>query len=86
MLAFPRSSVLYSSLVSPCKNSTGQAAKQDDVSKLADNVFDTAYDQALQAGDLPHIRWGRIDYLNVTRVTTKWVVWQYVFALISYFV
>jgi len=25
---------------------------------------------------LPHIRWGRIDYLEVTALTTKWAVWQ----------
>jgi len=53
--------------------------RQDELSKLADNVFDTAYDQTLKAGDLPHIKWGRIDYLNVTRITTKWIIWQYVF-------
>jgi hypothetical protein len=65
----------------PCKNSTGQTGRQDEVSKLADNVFDTAYEQSQQVGDLPHIKWGRIDYLNVTRITTKWGVWQCVFIL-----
>ena len=27
----------------------------------------------------PHVKWGRIDYINVTALTTKWGVWQYVF-------
>ena len=66
--------------------STGQAVKQDELSKFADNVFDTAYDQTLKAGDLPHIKWGRIDYLSVTRITTKWIVWQYVFLKTTYFI
>jgi hypothetical protein len=62
--------------------STGQAVRQEELSKLADKVFDTAYDQTQKASDLPHVRWGRIDYLTVTRLTTKWAVWQYVFNLL----
>ena len=28
--------------------------------------------------DLPNVRWGRIDYMSVTYLTTKWAVWTYV--------
>ncbi|TFK43896.1 hypothetical protein BDQ12DRAFT_623119 [Crucibulum laeve] len=52
------------------------AAKQDGVSKFLDTVFDSAYNESVIAGDLPHVRWGRIDYLNVTHITTKWNIWQ----------
>ncbi|KAI9000735.1 hypothetical protein BD414DRAFT_404025 [Trametes punicea] len=45
------------------------------LSRLADQSFDEAYNQTVIAGDLPNIRWGRIDYLNVTYLTTKWSVW-----------
>jgi hypothetical protein len=75
MFAITRPRLLHIQLFT-CKNRTGQAVKQDEISKLADNVLDTAYEQTQQAGDLPHIRWGRIDYLNVTRLTTKWAIWQ----------
>jgi len=51
-------------------------ANTDSVSKLFDNVFDSVFNESLIAGDLPHVKWGRIDYLNVTRVTTKWSVWH----------
>ncbi|KAF9462069.1 hypothetical protein BDZ94DRAFT_1290529 [Collybia nuda] len=52
------------------------AGKQDGISKFMDDVFDAAYNETLIAGDLPNIRWGRIDYFNVTAVTTKWAIWQ----------
>ncbi|KAF8897868.1 hypothetical protein BD779DRAFT_1667782 [Infundibulicybe gibba] len=52
------------------------AAKQEGVSKILDDVFDSAYNETQIAGDLPHVRWGRIDYLNVTAITTKWGIWQ----------
>lgn len=54
------------------------AAKQDGISKYLDQVFDSAYNETLHANDLPNVRWARIDYLNVTYLTTKWNVWQYV--------
>lgn len=41
-----------------------------------DDVFDAAYNETLIAGDLPNVRWGRIDYLNVTSITTRWSVWK----------
>lgn len=54
------------------------AAKQDGISKFLDQVFDSAYNETIHADDLPNVRWGRIDYLNVTHITTKWNLWQYV--------
>ncbi|KAF9481872.1 hypothetical protein BDN70DRAFT_830346 [Pholiota conissans] len=62
---------------------TVTASKQDGISKFLDNVFDTAYNESQLAGDLPHVRWGRIDYLNVTYVTTKWAVWQAPYLVIA---
>ncbi|KAF8165687.1 hypothetical protein B0H34DRAFT_690040 [Crassisporium funariophilum] len=52
------------------------SAKQDGVSKFLDEVFDSAFNQTQLAGDLPNVKWGRIDYLNVTHITTKWGIWQ----------
>ncbi|KAF5321765.1 hypothetical protein D9619_000584 [Psilocybe cf. subviscida] len=52
------------------------SARQDGISKFLDSAFDEAYNQTVLAGDLPHVRWGRIDYINVTYITTKWAVWQ----------
>ncbi|KAI0832722.1 hypothetical protein BC628DRAFT_1309294 [Trametes gibbosa] len=46
------------------------------ISQFVDKSFDEAYNQTLIAGDLPHVRWGRIDYINVTYITTKWSVWS----------
>ncbi|PCH40984.1 hypothetical protein WOLCODRAFT_131634 [Wolfiporia cocos MD-104 SS10] len=45
-------------------------------SKKADEHFDNAYNKSMVEGDLPNIRWGRIDYVNVTYITTKWSIWQ----------
>ncbi|CAA7260140.1 unnamed protein product [Cyclocybe aegerita] len=52
------------------------SARQDGVSKYLDQVFDSAFNQTQLAGDLPDVKWGRIDYLNVTYITTKWGIWQ----------
>ncbi|KAG5634531.1 hypothetical protein H0H81_001639 [Sphagnurus paluster] len=52
------------------------AGKQDGISKYVDQVFDAAFNATIVAGDLPNIRWGRIDYFNVTGITTKWSVWH----------
>ncbi|KXN89503.1 hypothetical protein AN958_05665 [Leucoagaricus sp. SymC.cos] len=52
------------------------AAKQDSISKYMDQMFDSAYNETLHANDLPNVRWGRIDYLDVTYLTTKWNIWQ----------
>ncbi|KAF8969393.1 hypothetical protein BDZ97DRAFT_1795371 [Flammula alnicola] len=51
-------------------------ANQEGISKYLDNVFDAAFNETHLAGDLPHVKWGRIDYLNVTHITTKWGIWQ----------
>jgi len=52
------------------------AAKKDALSTLFDERFDEAYDLTIKANDLQHVKWGRIDYFNVTRITTKWNVWR----------
>ncbi|KIM46519.1 hypothetical protein M413DRAFT_441609 [Hebeloma cylindrosporum] len=52
------------------------SAKQDGISKFLDEVFDKAFDESQLAGDLPHVKWGRVDYMNVTHITTKWGIWQ----------
>jgi hypothetical protein len=52
------------------------AARQDGVSKYLDDMFDSAFNETQVAGDLPNVKWGRIDYLNVTAITTKWAIWQ----------
>lgn len=57
---------------------TVTAATPNGVSKYADEMFDQAYNLTQIAGDLPEVRWGRIDYINVTAITTRWGVWQYV--------
>ncbi|KDR84092.1 hypothetical protein GALMADRAFT_55661 [Galerina marginata CBS 339.88] len=59
------------------------SAKQDGLSKFLDNVFDTAFNETQLAGDLPYVKWGRIDYLNVTGITTKWGVWQAPYLVIA---
>ncbi|KAI0751081.1 hypothetical protein C8Q80DRAFT_1155439 [Daedaleopsis nitida] len=51
------------------------AAQNNAVSKVVDQAFDDAYNQTVIAGDLPNVRWARIDYMNVTYLTTKWNVW-----------
>ncbi|KAJ3473849.1 hypothetical protein NLI96_g12792 [Meripilus lineatus] len=55
---------------------TAQAGQMGTVSKIIDESFDAAYNNSLFAKDLPDVRWGRVDYLNVTYLTTKWNIWQ----------
>lgn len=55
---------------------TVPAARQDAISKFMDDVFDSTFNETQVAGDLPNLRWGRIDYFNVTTITTKWAMWQ----------
>ena len=57
--------------------STVTAAQPNGISQFADQHFDDAFNETLIAGDLPHIKWGRIDYINVTYITTKWGIWKY---------
>lgn len=55
---------------------TVTAGQPEGVSKFVDQVFDATYNYTLEKGELPHVRFGRIDYLNVTSITTKWSVWS----------
>ncbi|KEP53708.1 putative transmembrane protein [Rhizoctonia solani 123E] len=50
--------------------------KQDTMSKYVDEVFDNAYQLALDAGDAEHVKWARVDYLAETEITTDWMVWK----------
>ncbi|KAJ2991139.1 hypothetical protein NUW54_g8276 [Trametes sanguinea] len=50
---------------------------------MVDQSFDDAFNQTVIAKDLPNVRWGRIDYLNVTYLTTKWAVWTGPYLLIA---
>ncbi|KAH7105635.1 hypothetical protein BKA62DRAFT_690379 [Auriculariales sp. MPI-PUGE-AT-0066] len=45
-------------------------------SKWVDQQFDEAFNISQIAGDLKHVRWGRINYNDVTYLTTKWAVWK----------
>lgn len=51
-------------------------ASADPLSKYVDKEFDGAYNISLIKQDLPNVRFGRIDYLTVTRLTTCWFVWK----------
>lgn len=46
------------------------------MSKFVDQAFDAAHQQAIEAGDAPHVKWARIDYLSVTEITTEWMLWK----------
>lgn len=61
-----------------CRTST--AGQPEGVSKFVDQSFDATYNYTLEKGDLEHVRFGRIDYLDVTAITTKWAVWSCVSA------
>ncbi|KAG6812091.1 hypothetical protein H0H92_004391 [Tricholoma furcatifolium] len=52
------------------------AGSQDGISLFVDQIFDAAFNETEFVGDLPNVRWGRIDYLNVTAITTKWSIWN----------
>ena len=57
-------------------STTSRSNKNDAISTLVDQMFDSAFNTSQIEGDLPNVRWGRIDYFNVTYLTTKWGVWQ----------
>ncbi|KAM6496202.1 hypothetical protein JOM56_008908 [Amanita muscaria] len=61
---------------------TAGDSPRDGISKFMDEMFDEAYNQTLIIGDLPDVRWGRIDYFNVTYLTTKWNIWSAPFLVI----
>jgi len=46
------------------------------LSEIVDSRFDSAYNETVVQDDLSNVRWGRIDYLDVTVLTTKWAIWQ----------
>jgi len=54
---------------------SAQTSRQEAISKYVDKAFDDAFNETIIAGDLPFVRFARIDYLNVTYVTTKWSLW-----------
>ncbi|KAJ3873433.1 hypothetical protein F5051DRAFT_419258 [Lentinula edodes] len=56
--------------------STSATNQGGGMSQFVDKIFDETYNDTLIAEDMPNLRWGRIDYLNVTYLTTKWGVWQ----------
>ena len=51
------------------------ASQNNAISKVVDKAFDDAYNMTVVAGDLPNVRWGRVDYMSVTYLTTKWNIW-----------
>lgn len=51
-------------------------AQNDAMSRFADKHFDGTYNLSLIENDLPNVKFGRVDYLNVTYLTTKWAVWS----------
>jgi len=52
------------------------STKQEGISRFLNEVFDKAFNESQIAGDLPHVKWGRVDYTKVAYITTKWGVWQ----------
>ena len=60
-------------------DSSISSAQTEGISKYVDEQFDKAFKLSQESGDLSHVRWGRIDYMNVTAITTKWNVWRFVF-------
>jgi len=53
------------------------------MSKGLDEQFDAAYNITQTENDLPFVNWGRIDYYNVTYLTTKWNIWQAPYLMVS---
>ena len=56
--------------------STAASGRQDELAKVVDGIFDATFNKSFVEGDLPYVRWGRIDYMSVTALTTKWAIWQ----------
>ncbi|KAG9039502.1 hypothetical protein FRB95_009082 [Tulasnella sp. JGI-2019a] len=50
----------------------------DPLAKLTDEKFDATYNLTRVSLEkaLPHVKFGRINYLDVTYLTTKWSVWK----------
>jgi hypothetical protein len=68
--------IVYRATESIYAFSTVTSSQRTGISAVVDQQFNEAYNISLKEQDLPHVRWGRIDYLNVTRLTTKWGVWR----------
>ena len=62
---------------------TVSSAQREGISRFVDEQFDIAYNLTQEAKDLQHVRWGRIDYMNVTAITTKWNVWRAPFLVVA---
>ncbi|KAI5123391.1 hypothetical protein M0805_006099 [Coniferiporia weirii] len=58
------------------------AAQREGISKFVDEQFDKAFGLTQEAADLSHVRWGRIDYMNVTALTTRWGIWRAPFLVV----
>jgi hypothetical protein len=58
------------------KFSTTAKGQTGHFSEMVDSTFDAAYNATVNEDDLKNVRWGRIDYLEVTALTTKWGIWQ----------
>ncbi|KAH8834664.1 hypothetical protein DL96DRAFT_1667062 [Flagelloscypha sp. PMI_526] len=56
--------------------SVPDATGKQTVSRFVDEHFDAAFDDITKNGQLPHVKWARIDYFNVTYLTTKWNMWR----------
>lgn len=54
------------------------------ISQYVDKQFDECYNITQIEGDLPHVRFARINYMEVTYITTKWAAWKYASPLGSY--
>lgn len=65
-----------SRLIEIVTDSTTTSTQRTGLSAFLDEQFNEAFNESLIEQDLPNVRWGRIDYLNVTRLTTKWAVWK----------
>ncbi|KZT62945.1 hypothetical protein CALCODRAFT_489484 [Calocera cornea HHB12733] len=54
------------------------------VAQFAEDQFVKAFNETMDNGnDLPDIKWGTIDYYNVTVLTTQWMVWKAPLILIA---
>ncbi|KZW04157.1 hypothetical protein EXIGLDRAFT_716157 [Exidia glandulosa HHB12029] len=46
------------------------------ISQYVDKQFDECYNITQIENDLPHVRFARINYMEVTYITTKWGLWK----------
>jgi hypothetical protein len=62
--------------LSDASSPSSSIGPQDPISNFFDNTFDGAHNLTVEAGDLKNVRWARIDYLEVTDITTRWGIWK----------